>query len=146
MQSRFTYDPTGTPAAKDYLTDQVSVGFVYDADEYSYLDGTVEVDVRRVRLVFEVSGVFEQQAGTDKTGGELLLDMLKQATTIRFFPDKDDTTAYADIVPDISSTDTLLATRLGVKRRGMVLRFLSKGWYDATDSMLPNFADLTPPT
>lgn len=145
MQSRFTYDPTGTPSARDYLTDQVSLSWEVDGDEYALLSGTVEVDVRRVRVVVEVSQVWEQMAGTDTTAGQLWLDLLK-GTTVRFFPDATDAATYMDVLPDVRHRATMLATRLGTKQRGMTLRFVGKTWYAPADAMLAKFAALTPLT
>lgn len=146
MESRFTYDPSGTPSARDYYTDRVVVRWEVDADEYTLLDDSVHMDVRLVRPVFEVEAVFEQTAGTATTPGALLLDLLKGSTTVRFYPDASNASVYADVVPDIGHQPTLMATVFGMVERRAVLRFKANQWYAPSDALMAQFAALTPLT
>lgn len=146
MEIRFRVDPNGSPVDHDYLVDRVAVEWAYDADEYTLLNDAVEKDVRKMRAIFVVEGVFESTNGSTKTKGDLLLDLLRGADTIRFFPDKANAAVWADVIPDVSRADRLLATRFGMIQRGTELRLKEATWHDPSDAILDQFAQLTPLT
>jgi len=141
---RFRYDPAGTPVDHDFYAADVRVEWELDASEYTYLNNSSEVDVRKIRPVFVVTGVLETTNSSSKTFGQILLDLLKSTTTIRFFPDKSNSAVYSNVVPDVSHRSTLMAMKLGIINKSVELHLKQASWNDPADAILNDFAQLIP--
>jgi len=58
MQFRFEWTSGGT--TRDYLTDAVQVVPELDGDEYTYADWSTDTEIRRVRLLIELTALLEE--------------------------------------------------------------------------------------
>jgi len=139
---RFSVIPDGGTAVEyDYVVDELMVQLEYEASPYTYLDDSVEPEFRRVRMKFDLKGVFEAKSGTTPiTGTALWFEMLK-GSAVTFYP-MGDSGPLTRVIPDVRHTPTVVAFKGGMRRRKNSLRFAENEWRQPTDTHFDDFKDL----
>lgn len=140
MQFRFEWTSGGT--TRDYLTDQVQVTPKLDGDEYTYADWSTDFELRRVRLLVEITALFEQTTRYPRNATEIWVDLIR-GTDITFHPEPARNDLSIPVVPDLTHQHTLMATRLGRLRQTRTLKLKSEKWYKTSEGF-EVFADFTP--
>ena len=131
----------GDPAAKrDYEVDELKVRLETEGAEYTYLDETVEVEVRRVRMAFEMAGVFESDSSDAPTGVGLWFTLL-QGTPVTFYPSGSGGPSVS-VVPVLKHTPTVYSLKQGMKLRRNSLKFVEDEWRSPGDSHFNDFKTL----
>lgn len=69
----------------DYFIEELVCKPEYDGSEYTYLGGSTEVEVRSMRLKFEIVGM-KGVMGTEPTGIELWRHLIAGSETVTFYP------------------------------------------------------------
>lgn len=143
MIARFSWGATD----RHFMTDRVDISPKVDADEYTYRDGTVEQDVRRVRLLVTVQAIFDAVShdGTPAdpyTANELYVDMMRQSS-ITFQPDVSKSLSVP-VVPDLTHSPTLVVIRTGTLLQGRTLKMKSDRWYKPEHSIFDALPDFIP--
>jgi hypothetical protein len=140
MQFRFEWTSSGT--TRDYLTDQVQVTPELDGDEFTYADWSTDFELRRVRLLIEITALLEETTGSPRNATEIWTDLIR-GTEITFHPDPARRDITIPVVIDLTHQPTLMATRLGFLRQTRTLKLKSKKWYEPTDGF-EVFGDFIP--
>jgi len=141
MQFRFEWTSGGT--TRDYLTDRVEVTPEIDGDEYTYADWSTDFELRRVRLLIEITALLEETSGSARNATEIWTDLIR-GTDITFYPEPARNNLSIPVAPDLTHQPTLLATRLGTLQQTRTLKMKSKQWYKPGASELDAFADFIP--
>jgi len=141
MQFRFEWTSSGT--TRDYLTDAVQVTPELDGDEYTYADWSTGFEIRRVRLLVEITALMEETSGNARNATEIYLDLL-EGTSITFHPEPSRTGLSIPVAPDLTHQPTLMATRLGTLQQTRTLKLKSEQWYKPGASELGAFSDFIP--
>ena len=140
MTSSFTYT-TGS-AEKKYLSNGVEIGLIINGEQVRLIDGVLDQDVRDIAITLDVSTIWEQVDASDKSPGQLWLDLLN-GSEITFKPDSDESVSFI-ILPDLDHVPTVVAISTGIYLETVALRFLSKSTYQPTDSTLTGLVGLMP--
>jgi hypothetical protein len=140
MQFRFEWTSSGT--TRDYLTDAVQVTPELDGDEYTYADWSTDFELRRVRLLIEITALFEETTGSRRNATEIWVDLIR-GTGISFHPEPARIANTIPVVPDLTHQHTLMATRLGRLQQTRTLKLKSEEWYKPSKAF-ENFGDFIP--
>jgi hypothetical protein len=140
MQFRFEWTSSGT--TRDYLTDAVQVTPELDGDEYTYADWSTDFELRRVRLLIEITSLLEETTGSPRNATEIWVDLIR-GTEITFHPEPARITNTIPVVPDLTHQHTLMATRLGRLQQTRTLKLKSEEWYKPSKAF-ENFGDFIP--
>jgi len=141
MQFRFEWTSGGT--TRDYLTDAVQVLPELDGDEYTYADWSTDFELRRVRLLVEITALMEETSGNPRDATQIWLDLIR-GDDIAFHPEPARTSLSIPVAPDLTHQPTLLATRLGTLRQTRTLKLKSTQWYKPGASELDAFSAFLP--
>lgn len=145
MQSKFEWTASGE--VERYLTDQVRADKQTDGDEYTMVDWSTFQDVRRVRLLIQVTAVFEEMSASGPVASASasapadIYRRLINGENLRFYPDADQATSI-EVVPDLTKKFTVLAVKQGMVVRGRALSLKSKTWLQPDAAILDDFAHL----
>ena len=136
----YGYNPEGVRIGQDGNRNFSAVK-VWDKREFRNLDDSVEPEFRRVRMKFDLKGVFEAKSGTTPiTGTALWFEMLK-GSAVTFYP-MGDSGPLTRVIPDVRHTPTVVAFKGGMRRRKNSLRFAENEWRQPTDTHFDDFKDL----
>jgi hypothetical protein len=141
MTSSFTY--TTGPTTHTYLSDDVTVELIADAEQGRTIAGTLAQEVRDLFLRITVRAVWEPSGAGTKSPNQIWLDLLA-GTEIKFRPDTTGTDPDIIIKPDLSHNLTLFATKRGTPLESTELRFLSYSVYQPTDTAVTRISALKP--
>ena len=138
---RFTVTPSGGTATNyDYRVDMLTVRYAYDASQYQQLDDTLRNDVRRKRLVFEISGVMESDTASVLSPAQLW-DALIGSGTVTFYPlgSGDPSTR---VIGDPKHQQLIFGLAGGMRRRKIKMVFGEQQWRANDATHFDDWAEL----
>ncbi len=156
LQVRFDITPPGeNPVIGKhyYYVDNFEIEPHYEGDDFVYLDDAAEVEIRRMRMIFKLSGVPEGVSGTEPTWFTLWRSMIGNTDTVHFYPKPKGSDMEADDTANAHKTVVIGTSRHRPKvygleggrlRRKTSLHFAEKQFRVPTDNHFDFYNTLIP--
>ena len=152
----FTSATTLAATHHEYYVDMLEIEPQYEGDDFVYLDDAAEVEIRRMRMIFKLSGVPEAVESGSPSWFSLWRSMIGNTETVLFFPTGEaptdtDTTGVLD--SSVFATEVIGTSRHRPKvyglqggrfRRKTSLHFAEKQYRVPTDAHFNDFNNLIP--
>jgi len=152
----FTNANTLAASHHEYYVDMLEIEPQYEGDDFVYLDDAAEVEIRRMRMIFRLSGVPEAVSDGAPSWFSLWRSMIGNTDTVLFFPTgatPTDTDTTGTLDSSVFATEVIGTSRhrpkvygtSGSRRiRKTSLNFAEKQYREPTDSHFNSFDNLIP--